>query len=84
MESAVVCPPEADISPSNCGEDLTNKPNTILLNCYAQNLNDSRWSDILDIFLATPGISPLGWLNLMLNQLSRDPSNLVHLILILI
>ena len=71
----VVCPPEAAYAPCGCSE-YSEKPDTIYLNCYNRNLGDSKMSDILDAFLTTPGISPVGLLDLMSNRLTRVPTQM--------
>lgn len=73
VESAVVCPAAAEsYSPCTCYE-YGNQPGTIYLYCGEKNLDDSRVSEILDVFLTTPGVSTLGNLCLSTNQLTRVP-----------
>ena len=75
--AAVVCPPAADYAPCNCTEFLPNKPGTIYLGCWGNQLNDSQVSDILDVFLKTPGVSPVGRSDLQfIQQLTRVPSQI--------
>ena len=80
VESAVVCPPAEAYSPCKCVETAfvreIYKPGTIYLQCYERNLSDSRLSDILDAFLTTPGVSPVGKLGLSFNQLTKVPKQI--------
>ena len=73
VNADVTCPPAAAYEPCDCSE-ASSKPGTVILTC--DNLNDSKVSDILDAFLTTPGVSPLGDLNLSNNQLTRVPSQI--------
>ena len=75
INAAVVCPPESATSPCGCREYQL-KLGTIYIDCYAQKLNDSQVSDILDIFLASPGVSPFSVLDLRFNQLTRIPTQM--------
>ena len=72
VESAVVCPPLIDYAPyyrcQECDynqfdycEDESNS-DTIYLDCYSSSLvlNDAKAAKILDAFINTPGVSPLG------------------------
>jgi hypothetical protein len=74
-EAAIVCPPLNTISPCKC-EEYSGKPGTIQLDCYNQNVNDSMANQILDFFLTTPGVSPIGYLTLGLNRLTFVPSQI--------
>jgi len=80
VESAVVCPPAEAYSPCKCVETAfvreIYKPGTIYLQCYERNLSDLRLSDILDAFLTTPGVSPVGKLGLSFNQLTKVPKQI--------
>ena len=73
--AAVVCPGPEAYSPCTCYE-YGNQPGTIYLYCGEKNLNDSRASEILDAFLTTPGVSPLGNVCFSSNQLTRVPHQL--------
>ena len=67
---STVCPPAASISPCVCrdnGDDVT-----VFLNCYNQDLDDAKVSQILQTFL-TGGVSPLGRLDLFYNQMTKVP-----------
>ena len=72
VKAAVICPPAADYAPCDCEE----RNGTITLTCDMRNLNDSQVSDILDAFLTTPGVSPVGDLNLYQNRLTRVPTQI--------
>ena len=75
VDAEVVCPPAADYAPCQCS-DYFLKPGKILLTCKILKLGDSKISDILDAFLKTPGVSPVGCLELSSNQLTRVPSQM--------
>ena len=75
VNSEVVCPPFETYAPCSCGEYLYQQ-GTILPNCAFRSINDSQVSDILDIFLTTPGVSPLWDLDLSRNQLNRIPAQI--------
>ena len=67
------CPPADAIEPCGCSEyDM----GTIKLDCSNRKLNDSRVSYVLEVFLTTPGTSPVGFLDLWVNQLTRIPSQI--------
>ena len=68
VDADVICPPVEAISPCNCYE-YQFKPTTTSLNCYFRNLNDSQASAILDAYLNTPNVSPVGQLLLNYNEL---------------
>ena len=72
VEGAVICPPEDTYAPCTCSE-YSNRPGTIFLNCFRQNLNDSKANDILGAFITTPSVSPVGELNMWNNKLTRVP-----------
>ena len=61
VEAAVLCPPVEAISPCLCYQNTTT---TTTLNCQSLNLTDSQASDILDAYLSTPDVSPVGVLYL--------------------
>ena len=73
VKAAVICPPAADYAPCDCREE---RNGTIYLDCGMRNLNNSQVSDILDAFLTTPGVSPVGDLNLYQNRLTRVPTQI--------
>ena len=73
VEAFVICPPRDAISPCTCSE-YSAKTNTTTLYCNAMNLIDSQASAILDAYLTTPNVSPVGVLYLSGNsQLARIP-----------
>ena len=67
VEAFVICPPPETISPFDCTEFGTS--NTTSLDCYYKELTDSQVSDILDAYLATPNVSPVGQLRMGSNTL---------------
>ena len=72
-----VCPPPDSYAPCSCIIDYSEENSDVIqLNCVSKNLTDSEISGILDIFLATPGVSPLGRLDLEYNQLTRIPNQI--------
>ena len=76
-KNGVVYPPNEQYAPCECLENSLS-PATIGLNCADRKANDSRISDVLDYFLASPDISPLGQLRLnngldKSSQLTRVP-----------
>ena len=73
VKAAVICPPDDAIAPCNCAES-SYYPGNIYLDCYYSNLNDSQTGEILDGYLTTSGVSPLVYLNLQYNRLTRVPS----------
>lgn len=56
--SALICPNSSSISPCVCKNNV-NFNNSISVECSSKRLNDSEISRILDIFLLTPGLSPV-------------------------
>ena len=69
VEAVVVCPPADVISPCTCRRYST-RTNSTYLNCgSSRNLADSQVNDILDAYLATPNVSPVGRLQLSNNAL---------------
>ena len=69
VEAVVVCPPADVISPCTCRRYST-RTNSTFLNCgSSRNLADSQVNDILDAYLATPNVSPVGRLQLSNNAL---------------
>ena len=72
VDAVVVCPPVEAISPCTCSEYYYTTTTTTL-NCAGQNLIDSQVSAILDAYLKTPNVSPVGYLNLSFNLLTRVP-----------
>ena len=74
VKAAVICPPDDAIAPCNCAES-SYYPGNIYLDCYYSNLNDSQTGEILDGYLTTSGVSPLVYLNLQYNRLTRVPKS---------
>ena len=73
-----ICPPPETYAPCYCGPNFK-KPNTIQLSCFefqSLNLTDSEVSDILDVFVTTPDISPMIIFDAHTNQLTRIPSQI--------
>ena len=73
-DAAVICPPAEGYAPCACQIDPYGDGTTIRLNCNNQQLNDGQASAMLDVFLTTPGISPLSWFNFPGNRLTRVPN----------
>ena len=76
VDADVICPPFEAISPCDCYDYTTTefvRTNTTYLYCYYKYLTDSQMSDILDAYLATPNVSPVGRLQLSFNLLTRVP-----------
>ena len=72
---AIGCPTPDAYAPCACGK-YSNTSDTIFLDCANKKLSDSNVSNILDLFIMTPGLSPLGRLDLYNNQLTRVPSQI--------
>ena len=71
VKTSVVCQPSAAYSPCGCSEiDFTG---VTALNCGRQNVSDSRASEILDAFINNNAISPVQYIGLWANQLTRIP-----------
>ena len=66
LVDAAVCPSANVILPCTCSQYTTN---TTTLNCNSLNLIDSQASEILDAYLSSPGVSPVGQLYLSNNRL---------------
>ena len=73
VEAATVCPPANVISPCACSQWT---PTTTYLNCQSRVLTDSQASAILDAYLKTPNVSPVGVLQLSNNLLTRVPDQM--------
>ena len=80
VTSVIVCPAPEDYAPCTCNENtLTNNPGTIYLDCYNKpslNLTDARASEILDAFLTTSGVTPLGAIDMWNNLLTVVPAQI--------
>ena len=81
VNADTVYQPEAAYLPCTCNQYSTplsevDQYGIIALSCYGENLNDSRVSDILDAFITTPDVSPLTYLNLPSNNLTRVPTQI--------
>ena len=70
LVDAAVCPSANVILPCTCSQYTTN---TTQLDCNSLNLIDSQASEILDAYLSSPGVSPVGQLYLSNNNLTRVP-----------
>ena len=55
-----------------------NDPRLTRLDCRRANLDDEAINRILNVYLDTPGVSPLGELNLWNNHLTRVPDHLYY------
>ena len=73
-ECAVICPPSVNYYPCDCSE--FGSSNTISLNCNNKQLGDSKTADVLSAFVSTPGVSPVAWIDLHYNQLTRIPAQI--------
>ena len=71
VEAATVCPPANAISPCDCGRGRDETTTSVV--CTSQHLTDSQTSAILDAYLATPNVSPVGGIDLYNNLLTRVP-----------
>ena len=72
-----VCPPYAAIGPCTCGvRENSPSDKEITLNCFQRYLGDARISDILDVFLTSPGLLPFYQIDLQENNLTRVPHQL--------
>lgn len=71
----IVCPKPDDYFPCKC---LDYNDGTAYLFCDRQNMQDAKISQILQAYLATANVSPLSFLQLQYNQLSRVPAE-IHL-----
>ena len=69
-DADVICPPANVISPCTCSEYTKN---TTQLDCGSHGLIDSQASDSLDAYLSSPGVSPVGYLQLSDSNLTRVP-----------
>ena len=69
---ASICPPVDAYAPCDC---MDYNPGIYLL-CFNRNLTDSKVSAILDAFLTTPGVSPVDYLDLSGNLLTRVPNQI--------
>ena len=67
VDADFVCPPANVIYPCTC--DGWAATTTKLYCASASNLTDSQVSDILDAYLSSPGVSPVGYLYLSNNRL---------------
>ena len=75
--SPVICPEVEDISPCKC-ERSRGGDGTVALFCEGLNLNDVNASRILESFLRTPDVSPIGMVVFSKNKLTRIPKQLRH------
>ncbi len=72
----VRCPTPVRILPCQCSEDPFGGNETSQLRCYRRNLEDQTISDILDVFLTTPLLSPLTRLDAFRKRLTKIPEQL--------
>ena len=75
VQCAVTCPPEASYTPCICREAASN-PGLITVACPRLNLNDADAGKILDSFLNTPNVSPVGFADFSTNQITRIPDQI--------
>lgn len=75
IECAVVCPSASDYSPCACKESAR-EAGLIAISCPRLNLDDSTASKILDSFVNTAGVSPVGFVDFTTNQLTRIPTQI--------
>jgi hypothetical protein len=75
VEADVVCPPFLTYAPCICVE-ISERPGTIFVDCWDKPLGDSEVSRVLDAFLTTPDISPVGWVRLFNTRLTRIPDQM--------
>ena len=72
--STFLCPKAENVSPCLCMHNQ--EDDTAFLFCEERNLDDDKASKILDAFLNTPGVNPLGIVLFSANQLTRIPDQL--------
>ena len=72
--SSFLCPKKENVSPCLCMHN--EEDDTAFLFCEERNLNDDKASKILDAFVNTPGVSPLGMVLFSSNHLTRIPDQL--------
>ena len=73
--SSTVCPVAEDIFPCKCERSRVGD-GTVSLFCEGLNLDDVKASRILESFLRTPDVSPLGMAVFSKNKLTRIPNQL--------
>ena len=71
VDAFYICPPANAISPCVCGRGYYET--TTSVDCISKHLTDSQASAILDAYLATPNVSPVGGIDLYNNLLTRVP-----------
>ena len=77
VESEVICPLPSEYSPCDCREPtLLVDQGTIVLDCNRRDLDDAAVSKILDKFLTTIGVSPLGYASFTANRLTKVPDQI--------
>jgi hypothetical protein len=75
VQCAITCPPEADYTPCTCRE-AANDPGLITVACPRLGLTDAAASKILDSFLNTPNVSPVGFVDFSTNLITRIPDQI--------
>ena len=76
IEAQVRCPTVLRILPCQCSEDPFEGGGTSQLRCYRLNVEDETLSDVLDVFLTTPLLSPLTRLDAFRKRLTKIPEQL--------
>ena len=82
INAEIICPPPESYAPCSCSVDSTGNGTTVRVGCSFNFLGDVRVSEILDAFLTTPSVSPVSYLTLNWNLLTRVPlqiSQFTHL-----
>ena len=78
----IICPPRESYEPCGCSVDDAGDGTTVSLSCSFNFLGDVRVSEILDVFLTSPSVSPVSKMSLNRNLLTRVPlqiSQFTHL-----
>ena len=77
VKAQIVCPDRTAIAPCNCNDGGDSK--SVELECFGHDLTDAQMSSILETYISTPGVSPLAYLMLRANQLTKIPSQVAQL-----
>lgn len=77
-QQEIRCPTALRILPCQCSEDPFGGGGTSQLHCYRRNVEDQTLSDILDVFLTTPLLSPLTRLDAFRKRLTKIPEQLTR------
>jgi len=75
-EAQVRCPTVVRILPCQCTEDTYGGGGPTQLRCYRLNVEDQTISDVLDVYLTTPLLSPLSRLDAFRKRLTKIPEQL--------